>query len=137
MAKAPGDDSEFAQESDALPSDLGDEDDEEGSSEDAEDLFDDDSDDGELEGDDDEEEGEERGSSQGEFSLAEGSQDDDLLPMESDGSTCSGEEWAGIGDRKRKRSDDGARRKKSKVLHTFASYEEYAKRIEEGPEDNL
>ena len=57
------------------------------------------------------------------------------------------EEWTGLGgvdvtNNKRKRSrggNDGAppRRKKSRSLPTFASYEDYARMIEDGPEDNL
>ena len=53
-------------------------------------------------------------------------------------------EWGGIGggssQKKRKRGDeeDGKkRRKKLRSLPTFASYEDYAKMIEDGPEDNI
>lgn len=84
-------------------------------------------------------------------SLAEGSDDDDLVAMddvpngliEYDGSHAateqSDEEWGGVsGGDKRKRKDKGqAKRKKRKTLPTFATYEEYAKMIEEGPEDEI
>ena len=85
------------------------------------------------------------------ISLAEGSDDDDLLAMddvpngliECDGSDAeteqNDEEWGGIsGGDKRKRDDKSqAKRKKRKTLPTFATYEEYAKMIEEGPEDEI
>lgn len=85
------------------------------------------------------------------ISLAEGSDDDDLLAMddvpngliEYDGSDAeteqNDEEWGGIsGGDKRKRDDKSqAKRKKRKTLPTFATYEEYAKMIEEGPEDEI
>ncbi|KAI9439771.1 CBF-domain-containing protein [Lactarius indigo] len=58
------------------------------------------------------------------------------------------EEWTGLGsgvdatDNKRKRSRGGndgapARRKRLRSLPTFASYEDYARMIEDGPEENL
>ncbi|KAL6303673.1 CBF/Mak21 family-domain-containing protein, partial [Sparassis latifolia] len=87
-------------------------------------------------------------------SLAEASDADDLLPLDglieyagSDaGSGSSGadeeeEEWAGIGApsaKKRKRDERGgvsARRKRLRALPTFASYDEYARMIEDAPED--
>ena len=90
------------------------------------------------------------------FSLAEGSDDDDLLAIgevpgliEYDGSDLSadedgdeGEEWGGFDDgidkRKRKgRDQDEKKRKKRKTLPTFASYEDYAKMIETGLEDDI
>jgi ribosome biogenesis protein MAK21 len=88
------------------------------------------------------------------LSLMEGSDNEDLLPFEGlieyDGSDAetsdgAGEDWTGIGavdGRKRKREEDtavskGRNGKKKKALPTFASYEEYAKIIEDGPEDNL
>lgn len=51
-------------------------------------------------------------------------------------------EWEGFGgeDKKRKRGgEDDRKRKKKKLrsLPTFASYEDYAKLIEDGPEDNI
>lgn len=85
------------------------------------------------------------------ISLAEGSDDDDLIAVDNipnglveyDGSDAgtkqSDEEWGGIsGGDKRKRKDEGqVRRKKRKTLPTFATYEEYARMIEEGPEDQI
>ncbi|KAF9062024.1 CBF/Mak21 family-domain-containing protein [Rhodocollybia butyracea] len=100
------------------------------------------------------------------LSLAEGSDNEDLISfngdvpdglIEYDGSDYDTdadaegggggeeeEEWGGIdngGDaksKKRKRIDeDKKRRKKLKSLPTFASYEDYAKLIEEGPEDDI
>lgn len=51
------------------------------------------------------------------------------------------EEWVGISsgnDKKRKREEDKkGKRKKLRSLPTFASYEDYAKLIEEGPEDDI
>lgn len=89
-----------------------------------------------------------------EFSLLEAS--DDLLDpaeasvdlIEYDAIDCGEEEWTGLGsgvdvtDNKRKRSRGGkdgtpARRKKFRSLSTFASYEDYARMIEDGPEDDL
>ncbi|SRR6266404_5046660 len=68
---------------------------------------------------------------------------DDLL--EYDGADSDAGEWTGLvgGDvtdskRKRRGADDGtARKKKRRSLSTFASYEDYARMIEDGPEDNL
>ena len=65
-----------------------------------------------------------------------------------DGTDSAAEEWTGLGggvdvtDNKRKRSRGGkdgapARRKKHRSLPTFASYEDYARMIEDGPEENL
>ncbi|OSX62863.1 hypothetical protein POSPLADRAFT_1065929 [Postia placenta MAD-698-R-SB12] len=96
------------------------------------------------------------------FSLVEGSDAEDLLSLDADvdvpggiglieydGSVASDDagEWSGFGAEgdaqskkgKRKREQDGAkdRRKKLKSLPTFASYEDYARMIEDGPEDNL
>lgn len=79
-----------------------------------------------------------------EFSDAEAS--DDLELIDYDTTDSNAEDWTGIGgsldvaaDNKRKRGNDGApsRRKKRRSLPTFASYEEYARMIEDGPEDNL
>jgi ribosome biogenesis protein MAK21 len=55
-----------------------------------------------------------------------------------DGSSES--EWGGIeaDSKKRKRgADEKSTRKKRKALPTFASYEDYAKLIEDGPEDDI
>ncbi|KAL4259257.1 CBF/MAK21 family protein [Pleurotus pulmonarius] len=83
--------------------------------------------------------------------LVEDSDADDLIPLnevpdgliEYDGSGSESEgqddEWGGVSDtKKRKRADDKqSRRKKLKSLPTFASYEDYAKLIEDGPEDDI
>ncbi|KAG6888162.1 hypothetical protein C0995_010173 [Termitomyces sp. Mi166 len=92
------------------------------------------------------------------FSLVEGSDNEDLIPLDGDipdgliewdGSDEEGaaeavdKEWGGIedegGGKKRKRKDTTSRekRKKLKALPTFASYEDYAKMIENGPEDDI
>ncbi|KAH7886731.1 ribosome biogenesis protein [Phlebopus sp. FC_14] len=83
------------------------------------------------------------------ISLAEGSDNDDLVAVDDipgglldyDGSDAEdgGEEWGGFGDgEKRKRGDkDEGKRKKRKALPTFASYEDYAKMIEGAPEDDI
>ena len=108
-------------------------------------------------GRDDEDDGDEDA-----FSLVEGSDAEDLLSLDADvpmglieydGSDAGesegeagnqNEEWGGIASGpekkgKRKREEDGkkAQRKKLRSLPTFASYEDYAKLIEDGPEDNL
>ena len=83
--------------------------------------------------------------------MAEQSDNEDLVPLddipqgliEYDGSDAdSEEEWQGIDEgavsKKRKRNDEEAsKRKKPRSLPTFASYEDYAKMIEEGPEDDI
>ncbi|KAI0070805.1 CBF-domain-containing protein [Panus rudis PR-1116 ss-1] len=89
------------------------------------------------------------------LSLAEASDAEDLLPLDADipdglieydGSDVpenenETEEWGGIGgnaNKKRKRGDDEKnKRKKLRSLPTFASYEDYAKLIEDGPEDDI
>ena len=88
------------------------------------------------------------------LSLAEGSDNDDLIPLDGEvpegliewngsdvDSVPTGEEWDGIdgsGSKKRKRGETlKGKRKKLRSLPTFASYEEYAKMIEEGPEDDI
>ncbi|KAH9840749.1 CBF-domain-containing protein [Rhodofomes roseus] len=90
------------------------------------------------------------------FSLAEASDAEDLITLDADmpvglleydGSDASDpeeEEWNGIDAdqsvKKRKRvEEDGkkGRKKKLRSLPTFASYEDYARMIEDGPEDNL
>lgn len=70
----------------------------------------------------------------------------DLIEYDVVGSVA--EEWTGLGggvdvtDNKRKRSRGGndgapARRKKLRSLPTFASYEDYARMIEDGPEEDM
>ncbi|KAN0134591.1 CBF/Mak21 family domain containing protein [Lactarius tabidus] len=69
----------------------------------------------------------------------------DLDLIDYDTTDSVSEDWTGfrggvdIADNKRKRGNDGApsRRKKRRSLPTFASYEDYARMIEDGPEDNL
>ncbi|KAJ7043063.1 CBF/Mak21 family-domain-containing protein [Mycena alexandri] len=125
MPRAAGDD-DLMEESDEMPSDFD------------EDNEDDDDDDDAL-------------------SLVEGSDNEDLVPLDADfpglieyeGSDGEGqgggdgeeEEWGGIsqgGDKKRKREDSSnQRRKKLRSLPTFASYEDYAKMIDDAPEDDI
>ncbi|KAI0631606.1 CBF/Mak21 family-domain-containing protein [Trametes polyzona] len=141
---------EDSDESDDVPSDLDDlESDAEGEDNEVESAAaqDDEEDEDEAEGDDDA------------FSLVEGSDAEDLLPLDaevpmglidydgSDASEGEGDEdeaWGGISSSKeqqkgkRKRGEDKkAQRKKLRSLPTFASYEDYAKMIEDGPEDNI
>lgn len=92
------------------------------------------------------------------LSLVEDSDNEDLVPLDADvpygliefdgpASDNDGEEgeWGGIGgesQKKRKRGEEEGdskkqRRKKLRSLPTFASYEDYAKMIEDGPEDNI
>ena len=92
------------------------------------------------------------------FSLAKGSDAEDLLPLDAEvpmglieyegsesESEAEAEEWGGIspespkkgGKRKRDEEQKKAQRKKLRSLPTFASYEDYAKLIEDGPEDNI
>ncbi|THH28825.1 hypothetical protein EUX98_g5360 [Antrodiella citrinella] len=134
-------------DSDDVPSDLDDDDvDLEHDEEDDEEKEDEEE---EMDGDDD-------------FSLVEGSDAEDLIPLDDDvpdglieydgpdsdsDSTKApeDEEWIGFGDnalsaKKRKRGEEeskSGKRKKIKSLPTFASYEDYAKLIEDGPEDNI
>ncbi|KAJ6488466.1 CBF/Mak21 family-domain-containing protein [Mycena vitilis] len=126
MPRVAGDDVDLMEESDELPSDL------------------DDDEDSEIDDADDDA-----------LSLVEGSDNEDLVPLNGDfpglidydGSEAEGggedeeEEWGGIsegGDKKRKREDSSnQKRKKLRSLPTFASYEDYAKMIDDGPEDNI
>lgn len=126
-------------------------------------------DDSELNASDDEDEGasdlekdeEDDEDDEDQLSLVEGSDDEDLLPMDGliayDGSDADddevlgepdlvpddNEEWGGIeasdgNSKKRKREDTRSeRRKKLRSMPTFASYEDYAKMIEDGPEDDI
>ena len=101
------------------------------------------------------EEDEEMGADDDELSLVEASDNEDLISL--DGDIPDGlieyhdsdaeedeEEWEGInsekgsGSKKRKRVEiKSERRKKLRSLPTFASYEDYAKIIEDGPDDVL
>ncbi|KZV64527.1 CBF-domain-containing protein [Peniophora sp. CONT] len=90
------------------------------------------------------------------FSLAEDSDADDLLDLDAevpdglihfpgtslqDPEQDEGEEWGGFDDgasKKRKRKEEEkSRRQKLRSLPTFASYEDYAKMIEDAPEDDI
>ena len=87
------------------------------------------------------------------FSFAESSDNGDLVDLDDDipeglidydGSDANNspdeEEWAGFGGQKRKLDGDQkdhSRRKKLRSLPTFASYEDYAKMINDGPEDDI
>jgi len=86
------------------------------------------------------------------LSLVEASDNDDLIPLDEmpddviayDGSLSESEdggEWEGIenNNQKRKRADDKGTspKKKRRSLPTFVSYEDYAKMIEDGPENNI
>lgn len=100
------------------------------------------------------------------LSLVESSDAEDLIPLdeanalafkggvidwpEDEGDSSDGEvedeEWTGFGGNspalgeKRKRKggkEEPKRKKKARSLPTFASYEDYAKLIEEGPEDDI
>ncbi|KAG7085891.1 hypothetical protein E1B28_003425 [Marasmius oreades] len=99
---------------------------------------------------DDDEDGEELVDADENLSLAELSDNEDLVALDDiqglveydgSGSEREKEEWGGIGSdstkRKRKTEEKGRKRKKLRSLPTFASYEEYAKMIEDGPEDDI
>ena len=92
------------------------------------------------------------GSTEQKLSLVEASDDDDLIPIDqmepealieydgSDAGDLEEEEWNGIsgsGKRKRCAEEENRKKKKSRSLPTFASYEDYAKLIEQGPEDDI
>ncbi|TCD69479.1 hypothetical protein EIP91_007605 [Steccherinum ochraceum] len=138
-------------DSDDLPSGLEDDDDDDlesvGEADEEKATSDDDEDDEEVDGEDT-------------FSMAEDSDAEDLIPLdempdglvdydgpisddEDGGVPPEEEEWTGFGDsgpaaKKRKRGEEegkNEKRKKKKSLPTFASYEDYARLIEEGPED--
>jgi ribosome biogenesis protein MAK21 len=85
------------------------------------------------------------------LTLAEGSDNDDLVGLDEDlpeglvdyyGSDSeivpSEEGWAGLfaGQKRKREGQKNDRRKKLRSLPTFASYEDYAKMIEEAPEDD-
>ncbi|KAF8966791.1 CBF/Mak21 family-domain-containing protein [Flammula alnicola] len=134
MPKAAGDDDDLMADSDV---DIDD---------DEEELLDSD---GEDE-DEDEEEQDDNG-----LSLVEGSDNEDLISLdgdipdgliEYDGSDADddpeGEEvWGGIsgsiGNKRKREETKSEKRKKLRSLPTFASYEDYAKMIEDGPEDDI
>ncbi|KAF8634313.1 hypothetical protein AX15_000974, partial [Amanita polypyramis BW_CC] len=128
MPKATGDDDDLLEDSDELPSDFDMSEDEGG-------------------------EGEAQGSKASDFSedndvfaLMEASDNDDLVSLEAEvpeglikqgGTDSDDEEWGGIegegaGKKRRRKEERKDKRKKLRSLPTFASYEEYAKMIEEG-----
>ena len=118
IPKKPEDDDVLLEESDELPSDF------------------DMSDEGE---DDEEDEGEEDG-------LAEESDNEDLLSLDGEVPEglieYDGTEWGGVeleeaGEKRKRRDEWKDRRKKLRSLPTFASYDEYAKLIEDQPEDHI
>ncbi|KAG2749322.1 CBF-domain-containing protein [Suillus brevipes Sb2] len=101
----------------------------------------------------DEEDEVEVGGSGDDFSMVEASDNEDLLGLdevprgliEHDGITDedSGdgeEQWNGFGSTKKRKQENESKREKRKKLRslpTFASYEDYAKMIEDGPEDDI
>lgn len=131
MPKAVGEDDNLMEDSDDIPSDL-----------DADDDSLDEQDEDDEDNDDD---------------LVEGSDNDDLISLDGDvpdgliewegsdaGEIAADEEWGGIDDdeaaggRKRKREESSReKRKKLRSLPTFANYDDYAKMIEDGPEDDV
>lgn len=140
-------DDDLMEDSDDLPSGL--------------DMDDSDDDDG-VEDDDDASAGnsqkvdsEEEDANDDAFSLVEGSDAEDLVDLDDDvpqgliefsgaQGQADDEEWTGFGGdtnaggkRKRAKEDGKEKRKKLRSLPTFASYEDYAKMIEDGPEDNV
>lgn len=133
MPKVAGEDEDLMEDSDDLPSEL----DMENSS-------------GNEEDEDLDREGEDGDG----MSLAEGSDNDDLISLDGevpeglvewDGSEAEEEaEWDGIdgedanGSKKRKRGETSRdKRKKLRSLPTFASYDDYAEMIENGPDDDI
>lgn len=145
-AELQGDD--LSDDSDVMPSDLEDGATDEDGAEYQENSSDQDSHTDEQIGDDEDHEV---------FSMVEASDNEDLRSLnedvpdgliEFDGpeseAESEGEEWGGIAGssshKKRKRGEDDSSKKKRKKLRslpTFASYEDYAKMIEDGPEDNI
>ena len=149
---------EVSDDDDSIPSGLdeGEDDDSPAGLQDSEDPADDEEEPSELNEDEDDDK----------LSLVESSDAEDLIPFDeaealafkdglidwpgdegepSDGGDES-EEWGGFGGgspstggkRKRKGGKvEQKKRKKVRSLPTFASYEDYAKLIEEGPEDNI
>lgn len=138
-------DDDLDEASDDVPSDLDSDDDQDGG--------------GEVDDEDEpEQEAQDQDDGSDELSLAEASDAEDLLPLDTDlpeglleydgsdaehGGEDEDEEWGGISEAlakpgKRKRGDEEKnKRKKLRSLPTFASYEDYAKLIEDAPEDNL
>lgn len=111
----------------------------------ASDLDDSDGEDEEVEDEDDED-----GGSGDDFSMVEASDNEDLLGLDEVPQgliECDGiadedgeEQWNGFGSTKKRKQENESKREKRKKLRslpTFASYEDYAKMIEDGPEDDV
>lgn len=118
IPKKPEDDDVLLEESDELPSDF--------------DMSEEGEDDEEDEGEEDE--------------LAEESDNEDLLSLDGEVPEglieYDGTEWGGVeleeaGEKRKRRDEWKDRRKKLRSLPTFASYDEYAKMIEDQPEDHI
>ena len=151
---------DIADDEDSIPSGLGEDEDEDedppADLQDLEDSVDDAEEPSEFDENDDDDE----------LSLAESSDAEDLIPLDEaealafkdglidwpgdEGDASDGEsedeEWAGFGGGspapggKRKwkgGKEEQKKKKKARSLPTFASYEDYAKLIEEGPEDDI
>lgn len=89
----------------------------------------------------------------GGMSLAEGSDAEDLIGLDDEmpdgfieypasGGEDEDDEWGGIEDgnkkkRKGRHEDSKQKKKKLRSLPTFASYDDYAKMIEDAPEDDI
>jgi ribosome biogenesis protein MAK21 len=153
MPRAEGDDDDLLMGSDV---------DEDSEDEDLSLDFDDDNEDSQVDLSDDDDDEKDTSDADDALSLVEDSDNEALISLdgdipdgliEYDGSDASDgevgivvdeeeEEWGGIGSaassKKRKREEtSGAKRKKLRSLPTFASYEDYAKMIEDGPEDDI
>jgi ribosome biogenesis protein MAK21 len=122
----------------------------------ASDLDDSDGDDEEVEVDGEDEDGDgddEDGGSGDDFSMVEASDNEDLLSLDEvprglieydgiadeDGGDVE-EEWNGFGSTKKRKQENESKREKRKKLRslpTFASYDDYAKMIEDAPEDDI
>ncbi|KAG2155206.1 ribosome biogenesis protein [Suillus bovinus] len=109
--------------------------------------------DGDEEAEEDEDEDEDDGDSGDDFSMVEASDNEDLLGLDEvprglteydgiageDGGDGE-EQWNGFGSTKKRKQENESKREKRKKLRslpTFASYEDYAKMIEDGPEDDI
>jgi ribosome biogenesis protein MAK21 len=141
----------------SMPRMAGDEDLMEDSDSVASDLDDSDGDDEEVEvngeDEDEDEDDDEDGGSGDDFSMVEASDNEDLLSLDEvprglieydgiadeDGGDVE-EEWNGFGSTKKRKQENESKREKRKKLRslpTFASYDDYAKMIEDGPEDDI
>lgn len=149
MPKVDGQDDDLLDDSDELPSDLVMDDDDDEDPEGGDSNIEDKDEVADAQMADSEEDADGDG-----FSLAEGSDEDDLINLDDDvphglidfpgTEAAEDEEWTGFGDdsgaggkRKRGKEEVKVKRKKLRSLPTFASYEDYAKMIEDAPEDNI